>query len=1151
MIVRDAADFITETLQLALPFIDTWMIVDTGSIDDTRSIVQQFFASKGITGTLVERPWISFAHNRTEALQLATGVADFAFMLDADDLVIGKPLVREAVSQHTHPSYYVKFGTTYVFWRPAVFDLSFTWEFRGAVHEYAVCLDSDIGHGYIEGEYHFVYQSLGGRSKDPERFLRDIKALENELATDPTNSRTVFYLGQSNRDAGLIEKAIFYYKMRTQMDGWIEEKYIAALELARLLELSDADTNEVISAYEYAHSVRPIRAEALYGLARFHRIGERWADGHSAALRIENLNEPDDLLFVEPEIYSWKLADEIALCAFYLRDFRQSLRINEQLLWNPALPLEERDRILSNKAFSLQYLGDSYADIPQSALSNGKSELPLIEKVPEVTLTITTCRRRELFERTIDSFLSTCTDLHLIKRWICIDDGSSDFDRQLMQDRYPFFEFIFKSSSEAGHVHSMNRLLYEVRTTHWLHLEDDWEFTTQGPHISRAILVLNDDESLVQVVLNKNYAESTDHWNLVGGEIHVTKSAIPYRTHTYLPHNSVGLTQLLSENPGRLTNAHWPGFSLMPSLIHRQRIAAGGAFNPGSGHFEREMAERLHVLQFRTAFFDDLIMLNIGKMRSDSSENAPQNAYALNNVTQFRDFSVTPIQIHTNWSESNSITKLWSRHFCNAQPWFGASLDVENNSAERHLIVNMPTVSQKSIGKDSYLVHMEPNEGIRNFGPWAEPNPTEFAHFRSRRVAMNPFEWHLNCTFDELVSTSPVKTRDLSTVVSSKRMSVGHHLRLDFIHNLQEQGIPIDVWGRDLESEFSMQLGPLPDLDKRKGLFPYRYTIAVENNSEPNYATEKIVDGILSECLTFYWGCPNLCELIDEEAFIRLPLEDMDRSVEIIRAAIANNEYGRRLPAIQKAKREILNKHHIAPILGRIVAGEKFVESLSLHVINLDRRDDRLTTFLRNFSECAGEQFVDQIERFSAIDGASLEGSKELLHIFRGSELPLRANQTATALSHLALWHEVAHGNGGAALIFEDDAVPDRDFMARLIEVAGQLVEMSWGGDILFLDLAYFDDADRPTPFHQSISHLDISKLMGGTSAYIINQRGAQKLLHIAKEEGIAYGIDTFILMNAHRVSCLQTTPSLTRAPVARRGQAIIDSDIQYSTTTL
>ena len=74
---------------------------------------------------------------------------------------------------------------------------------------------------------------------------------------------------------------------------------------------------------------------------------------------------------------------------------------------------------------------------------------------------------------------------------------------------------------------------------------------------------------------------------------------------------------------------------------------------------------------------------------------------------------------------------------------------------------------------------------------------------------------------------------------------------------------------------------------------------------------------------------------------------------------------------------------------------------------------------------------------------------------------------------------------------------------------------------------------------------------MGGTSAYILSASGARKLLAIALDEGIAYGIDTFILRNMHRVSCVQATPSLTRAPVARRGGELVDSDIQYSTEVL
>ena len=55
---------------------------------------------------------------------------------------------------------------------------------------------------------------------------------------------------------------------------------------------------------------------------------------------------------------------------------------------------------------------------------------------------------------------------------------------------------------------------------------------------------------------------------------------------------------------------------------------------------------------------------------------------------------------------------------------------------------------------------------------------------------------------------------------------------------------------------------------------PYRYTIAVENSAHDNYFTEKIIDALLSECLPFYWGCPNFATHIDPRAFITLPLND-------------------------------------------------------------------------------------------------------------------------------------------------------------------------------------------------------------------------------------------------------------------------------------
>lgn len=91
----------------------------------------------------------------------------------------------------------------------------------------------------------------------------------------------------------------------------------------------------------------------------------------------------------------------------------------------------------------------------------------------------------------------------------------------------------------------------------------------------------------------------------------------------------------------------------------------------------------------------------------------------------------------------------------------------------------------------------------------------------------------------------------------------------------------------------------------------YRYTIAIENYVAPYHWTDKISDPLLSLCLTFYVGDPRLEEVFPAESFIRIPLEDHEEAYRIIREAIDNNEYEKRLPLIKEARRRLIEKHNI------------------------------------------------------------------------------------------------------------------------------------------------------------------------------------------------------------------------------------------------
>ena len=67
--------------------IDYWVIVDTGSTDNTKELIKEYFAEKNIPGELHEKEFVNFGINRTHALKLAKNKADYLFFMDADHVL--------------------------------------------------------------------------------------------------------------------------------------------------------------------------------------------------------------------------------------------------------------------------------------------------------------------------------------------------------------------------------------------------------------------------------------------------------------------------------------------------------------------------------------------------------------------------------------------------------------------------------------------------------------------------------------------------------------------------------------------------------------------------------------------------------------------------------------------------------------------------------------------------------------------------------------------------------------------------------------------------------------------------------------------------------------------------------------------------------
>ena len=135
MIVRNEVGVLARCLGSVRPWIDHWVVVDTGSEDGTQDLVRQFL--DGIPGELHERPWRSFGDNRSEALELASGCADYLLFIDADEVLIADPafsfsdpmpdalMVRHEVA-----------GSQVSFLLPQVVRSGLPWRWHGVVHEY-------------------------------------------------------------------------------------------------------------------------------------------------------------------------------------------------------------------------------------------------------------------------------------------------------------------------------------------------------------------------------------------------------------------------------------------------------------------------------------------------------------------------------------------------------------------------------------------------------------------------------------------------------------------------------------------------------------------------------------------------------------------------------------------------------------------------------------------------------------------------------------------------------------------------------------------------------------------------------------------------------------------------------------------------------
>jgi hypothetical protein len=235
MIVKDEETVIKSTLEniCSKLNISYWVIADTGSTDNTINIIKCFFEERKIDGELLQHPWTNFGDNRTLALEAAFGKTDYAFIFDADDKIHGTPFIPAILEAD---KYKFQFEKDFTFKRPLLINNRIHWRFVGVLHEFLEC-DKSASSMEISGDYFIESGRTGNRIKNPRKYHDDAVILQNAFLTE-TNAglrlRYAFYCAQSYSDASMQEDAIYWYAKTLKMDGRMEEKYCASLQLGNL-----------------------------------------------------------------------------------------------------------------------------------------------------------------------------------------------------------------------------------------------------------------------------------------------------------------------------------------------------------------------------------------------------------------------------------------------------------------------------------------------------------------------------------------------------------------------------------------------------------------------------------------------------------------------------------------------------------------------------------------------------------------------------------------------------------------------------------------------------------------------------------------------------------------------------------------------------
>lgn len=333
MMVKNESKRIHVSMESVLGTVDSFVIFDTGSEDNTIEIIEEFCSKHKIPLHLKRGEFVDFSTSRNECISFAEEFdeIDWLLLLDCNDELQEGHLLKGACKKllNTEPdktAFHLcqvwKSGSVDKYWNTRLIRTRTGWRYKGVVHEFFEnTVDNKLYAYRLTGPILFQDRTKDD-DKSSKRFARDKILLENELEKYPDDTRTIFYLAQTYGCLRMYKEAYDLYMKRSTYENYPEERFQAYFRAAKIADdVFKEPWEKCLSMYLRSYEVLE-RAEPLVKISEHYKDTKEWRLSYTFAKSACELEYPHNaILFVDKMVYDYTRWHLLGIVSFYCKRY--------------------------------------------------------------------------------------------------------------------------------------------------------------------------------------------------------------------------------------------------------------------------------------------------------------------------------------------------------------------------------------------------------------------------------------------------------------------------------------------------------------------------------------------------------------------------------------------------------------------------------------------------------------------------------------------------------------------------------------------------------------------------------------------------------------------------------------------------------------